>query len=154
MGRTICILETFRKLSKMWRSLRSRFTLSFHNVTHLLYAFTFCPYARLWTTLTNLHLPSDMIARRCWDVGAVFTKHWNSIDHFSWFRGKNQETVFFYLNCSDLLREKKSSDQEKLLKFEAEGWESVKILRSLKTFFFTVSQFNFDNKILFPDFFL
>ena len=31
---------------KLWRGLRSRFTLSFHNVTHLLYAFTFCPYAR------------------------------------------------------------------------------------------------------------
>ena len=76
---------------KLWRGLRSRFTLSFHNVTHLLYAFTFCPYARLLTPSTNLHLSSDLIARCCCDVGAVFTKDWNSIDHFSWFRGKNQE---------------------------------------------------------------
>ena len=31
-------------------------------------------------------------------------------------------------------RKKCSSDQEKLLKFEAEGWEFAKILRSLEQF--------------------
>ena len=37
--------------------------------------------------------------------------------------------VFCYQNCSDLLWEKKySSDQEKLLKFEDEGWELAKFL--------------------------
>ena len=40
--------------------------------------------------------------------------------------------VFCYQNCSDLLWKKNcSSDREKLLKFEAEGQEFVKILKSL-----------------------
>ena len=43
--------------------------------------------------------------------------------------------VFCYQNCSDLLWEKKcSSDQEKLLKFEAEGRELANVLRSLEQF--------------------
>ena len=43
--------------------------------------------------------------------------------------------VFSYQNCSGLLWEKKrSSDQEKRLKFEAEGQEFAKFLRSLKQF--------------------
>ena len=42
--------------------------------------------------------------------------------------------VFCFQNCSDLLRKKCSSDQEKLLKFEAEGIEFAKFLRSLKQF--------------------
>ena len=43
--------------------------------------------------------------------------------------------VFCYQNCSDLMWEKKSSsDQEELLKFEAEGLEFAKILRSLEQF--------------------
>ena len=40
------------------------------------------------------------------------------------------EMVFCYQNCS--------SDQEKLLKFEAEGREFAKILRSLEQFIQTV----------------
>ena len=37
---------------------------------------------------------------------------------------RNAHMVFCYQNCSDLLWKKKcSSDWEKLLKFEAEGWE-------------------------------
>ena len=44
-----------------------------------------------------------------------------------------------YRNCSDLLWEKKcSSDREKLLKFEAEGRELAKFLRSLEQFIQTV----------------
>ena len=43
--------------------------------------------------------------------------------------------VFCYQNCSDLLWE---SDSEKLLKFEAEGREFSKILRSLEQFIQTV----------------
>ena len=46
--------------------------------------------------------------------------------------------VFCYQNCSDILWEKKSSDQEKLLKFEAEGREFSKSLRSLEQFAQTV----------------
>jgi hypothetical protein len=47
--------------------------------------------------------------------------------------------VFCYQNCSDLLWEKNcSSDQEKLLKFEAEGREFAKCLRSLEKFIQTV----------------
>ena len=47
--------------------------------------------------------------------------------------------VFSHQNCSDLLWEKKnSSDWEKLLKFEAEGREYAKILRSLEEFIQTV----------------
>ena len=47
--------------------------------------------------------------------------------------------VFCYQNCSDLLWEKKcSNDREKLLKFEAEGREFAKILRSLEQFNQTV----------------
>ena len=39
--------------------------------------------------------------------------------------------VFCYQNCSDLLWEKNwSRDREKILKFEAEGWEFAKSLRS------------------------
>ena len=47
--------------------------------------------------------------------------------------------VFCYQNCSHLLWEKKCSrDQEELLKFEAEGLECAKILRSLEQFIQTV----------------
>ena len=47
--------------------------------------------------------------------------------------------VFCYQNFSDLLWEKIcSSDQEELLKFDAEGREFVKILRSLEQFIQTV----------------
>ena len=43
--------------------------------------------------------------------------------------------VFCYQNCSDLLWEKTCSiDWEKLLKFEAEGWEFAKVLISLEQF--------------------
>ena len=43
--------------------------------------------------------------------------------------------VFSYQDCSDLLWKKKcSSDREKLLKFEAEGREFAKKLRSLEKF--------------------
>ena len=48
------------------------------------------------------------------------------------------EMVFCYQNCSDLLRKNCSSDREKLLKFEAEGREFAKILRSLEQFIQTV----------------
>ena len=48
--------------------------------------------------------------------------------------------VFCYQNCSDLLWEKivLNSDREKLLKFEAEGLEFAKFLRSLEQFIQTV----------------
>ena len=47
---------------------------------------------------------------------------------------QEQVTKAFCLqNCSDLLWENKcSSDWEKLLKFEAEGWEFAKFLGSLE----------------------
>ena len=59
--------------------------------------------------------------------------------------------VFCYQNCSDLLWEKNcSSDQEKLLEFEAEGRDLAKFLRSLDQFIPTVNgQYNFQNRILF-----
>ena len=44
-----------------------------------------------------------------------------------------------------------SSDWEKLLKFEGEGREFTKILRSLKQFIQTESQNNFGNKIAFKN---
>ena len=53
--------------------------------------------------------------------------------------------VFCYLNCSDLLstvRKNCSSDQEKLLKFEAEGQEFAKNLRSPEQFVQTVKGHN------------
>ena len=47
--------------------------------------------------------------------------------------------VFCYQNCSDLLWEKiVLSDREKHLKFEAEGREFAKFLRSLEQFIQTV----------------
>ena len=47
--------------------------------------------------------------------------------------------VFCYQNCSDLLWEKNwSSDQEKSLKFEAEGREFANVLRSLEQLDWTV----------------
>ena len=43
--------------------------------------------------------------------------------------------VFCYQNCSDpTVRKNCSSDREKLLKFEAEGREFAKFLRSLEQF--------------------
>ena len=45
------------------------------------------------------------------------------------------------------MRKNCSSDREKLLKFEAEGREFAKFLRSLEQFFLTVGQNNFGNKI-------
>ena len=54
------------------------------------------------------------------------------------------EMVFCYQNCFDLLwshvRRNCSSDREKLLKFEAEGREFAKFLRSLEQFIWTVKQ--------------
>ena len=47
------------------------------------------------------------------------------------------------------MRKKNSSDREKLLKFEAEGREFAKFLRSLEQFFLTVGQNNFGNKLPF-----
>ena len=47
------------------------------------------------------------------------------------------------------MRKNCSSDREKLLKFEAEGRELSKILRSLEQFYPTVGQNNFGNKIPF-----
>ena len=52
------------------------------------------------------------------------------------------------------MRKNCSSDQEKLLKFEAEGREFAKFLRSLEQFFLTAGQNNFGNKIPFLEFFL
>ena len=48
--------------------------------------------------------------------------------------------VFCYPNCSDLQWGKtvESSDQEKILKFEAEGQEFAKFLWSLEQFILTV----------------
>ena len=50
------------------------------------------------------------------------------------------EMVFCYQNCSDLstVRKNCSSDREKKLKFEAEGQEFAKFLRSLEQFIQTV----------------
>ena len=46
---------------------------------------------------------------------------------------RNAELVFCYQNCSYSLWEKScSSDREKLLKLEADGWEFTKLLRSLE----------------------
>ena len=52
---------------------------------------------------------------------------------------------------SDLLREKKCSiDEEKFLKFKAEGWELIKCLRSLEQFILTVKcQYMPWNRMLF-----
>ena len=47
------------------------------------------------------------------------------------------------------MRKNCSSDREKLLKFQAEGREFSKILRSLEQFFLTVGQNNFGNKMPF-----
>ena len=59
--------------------------------------------------------------------------------------------VFCFQNCSDLLWEKKnSSDRENLLKFEAEGRDFAKILRSVEQFIQTAKgQKNFWNRMLF-----
>ena len=47
------------------------------------------------------------------------------------------------------MRKNCSSDREKLLKFEAEGREFAKFLRSLEQFFLTLAQTNFDDEIPF-----
>ena len=53
--------------------------------------------------------------------------------------------VFCYQNWSDLLWEKKrSSDREKILKFEAEGWDFAKVLRSLVPDKLEQLEFNFE----------
>ena len=56
--------------------------------------------------------------------------------------------VFCYQNVPTTVWKNCSSDQEKLLKFEAEGREFAKILRSLEHFVLTVKgQNNFSYKI-------
>ena len=50
------------------------------------------------------------------------------------------------------MRKNCSSDQEKLLKFEAKSREFSKFLRSLEQLFLKVGQNNFGNKIPFPTF--
>ena len=69
--------------------------------------------------------------------------HFNSILHDLQLFGSSissTEMVFCYQNCSDLLWEKKcSSDQEKLLKFEAEGWEFAKIFEITRTIYWGFS---------------
>ena len=51
--------------------------------------------------------------------------------------------VFCYQNCSDIPWDKNGSgDREKLLKFEAEGREYAKILRSLEQFIQTMKGLN------------
>ena len=59
--------------------------------------------------------------------------------------------VFCFKNCSDLLWEKNCFiEREKLLKFEAEGREFSKILKSLEEFIQTVKvRTIFGNGILF-----
>ena len=59
--------------------------------------------------------------------------------------------VLCFQNCYDLLWEKTwTSDREKLLKFEAEGWEFATFLRSLEQFIHKVNgQSNFWNGMLF-----
>ena len=59
--------------------------------------------------------------------------------------------VFWFKYCSDLLWEKNCScDREELLKFNAEGQEFTKILRSLEQFKSMVKgQYNFWNRMLF-----
>ena len=57
------------------------------------------------------------------------------------FSKKSRNMVFCYQNCSDLLaavRKNCSSDQEKVLKFEAEGQKFAKCLRSNEQFIQTV----------------
>jgi hypothetical protein len=52
---------------------------------------------------------------------------------------ENKQMVFCYQNCSDLLWEKiVLVIEKKLLKFEAEGREFAKFLRSLEQFIQTV----------------
>ena len=59
---------------------------------------------------------------------------------------KNLTMVFCYQNCSDHCEKDFSSDREKVLKFEAEGQEFAKKLRSLEQFIQTVKgQNNFWN---------
>ena len=54
-------------------------------------------------------------------------------------RWRREKMVLCYQNCSDLmLKNNYSSDWEKKLKFEAEGREFAKFLRSLEQFVQTV----------------
>ena len=52
--------------------------------------------------------------------------------------------VFCFQNCSGLLLEKIVDDREKLLEFEAKGWESANFLRSLEqSIQKVIGQYNF-----------
>ena len=84
----------------------------------------------------------------------LFIKWWSlrtSLKEFRFNFSLTTEMVFCYPNCSDLLWEKIVLVIEKnFLKFEAEGREFAKILRSLEQFIRTVKgQNNFWNRILF-----
>ena len=58
--------------------------------------------------------------------------------------------IFYYQNCSDLLREKNVLVIKKNFEIEAEDREFAKFLRSLEQFVQTVKgQNNFLNRILF-----
>ena len=55
-----------------------------------------------------------------------------------------KKMLFCFQNCPDVFWKKKSIDQEKNLKFEAEGWEFAKILRSIEQIIRTEKcQYNF-----------
>ena len=72
--------------------------------------------------------------KRLFYVLHSMSNNWRKPKKCAWVR-----MVFCYQNCSDLLWEKNcSSDREKLLKFEAEGREFAKKLRSLEQFIQTV----------------
>ena len=80
--------------------------------------------------------------RRCVVPKLLLGKNISSILYslvmVTYFVGR-EKMVFCYQNCSDLLLRKNcSSDGEKILKFEAEGREFAKILRSLEQFVQTV----------------
>ena len=68
-----------------------------------------------------------------------------ALEPSSYGSGKNIDLI----SLCDTVRKKYFIDQEKVLKFEAEGREFAKFLRSLEQFFLTVAQNNFGNKIPF-----
>ena len=116
-----------------WGRRRCRFRLSWHYFTTDLTIIDVV-WVKSWVVHlgTTVELRMNVVRARLPSKKAV-----NLMRAANW---KQRGMVFCYQNCYDLLTVRKncSSDWEKLLKFQAEGWEFAKFLRSLEQIIQTV----------------
>ena len=95
-------------------------------------------FYRIWCSMLKLQLPIYKSCIKTKSCGILFQQ-------FFWHNVRNG--ILLPKLFWPTVRKHCSSDREKLLKFEAEGREFSKFLRSLEQCFLTVGQNNFGNKI-------